>query len=101
MLSPLLVRRLADLWPGSLHVVTEYGERCPGDRVWDEAGRLDLVIITKDRDYADAARFPGPPPKVVRLLALNAGTDAVEAYLREHAAEIEAFSTSNERYLEV
>ena len=86
---------------GSLHVVMEYGERCPDDRVWDEARRLDLVIITKDRDYADAVRFPGPPPQVVRLVALNAGTDAIEAYLREHATEIEAFSTSSERYLEV
>jgi len=74
MLSPVLVRRLEDLWPGSLHVVTEFGERCPDDSVWVEARRLGLVIITKDRDYADAARFPGPPPQVVRLLVLNAGT---------------------------
>ena len=40
-------------------------------------------------------------PVVVRLLVLNAGTDAVEVYLREHATEIEQFWTSNERYLEV
>ena len=101
MLSPVLVRRLEDLWPGSLHAVTEYGERCPDDSVWAEARRLGLVIITKDRDFADAARFPGPPPQVVILLVLNAGTDAVEAYLREHATEIELFSTSNERHLDV
>ena len=101
MLSPVLVKRLEDLWPGSLHVVTEYGERSPDDNVWAEARRLGLVIITKDRDYADAERFSGPPPQVVRLLVRNAGTDAVEAYLREHAAEIKQFSTPNERCLEV
>ncbi len=101
MLSPVLVQRLEDLWPGSLHVVTEYGERAQDETVWSEARRLGLVVITKDRDYADSVRFPGPPPRIVRLMVRNAGTDAVEAYLREHAAEIEQFSTSNERYLEV
>jgi predicted nuclease of predicted toxin-antitoxin system len=60
-----------------------------------------MTIITKDRDFADAARFPGPPPRVVRLRILNDRTAATELYLREHAAEIEQFSTSNERYLEV
>jgi predicted nuclease of predicted toxin-antitoxin system len=92
---------LEDVWPGSLHVITEFGERCPDDRVWAEAGRLNLVIITKDHDYADAMRFPGRPPQVVRLLILNAGTDAIEAHLRRHAVEINQFSTSGERYLEV
>jgi hypothetical protein len=38
---------------------------------------------------------------VVRLTILNDRTAATELYLREHAAEIEQFSTSNERYLEV
>jgi predicted nuclease of predicted toxin-antitoxin system len=60
-----------------------------------------MRIITKDRDYADAARFPGPPPHVVCVKLLNDRTAATELNLREHAAEIEQFSTSNERYLEI
>ena len=48
-----------------------------------------MTIITTDRDYADAAKFPGPPPRVVRLKVLNDRTAATELYLREHAAEIE------------
>ncbi len=101
MLSPLLVQRLEDLWPGSVHVIAEYGESYPDEAVWAQARQLGLVIITKDRDYSDAALFPGPPPQVVRLLIGNSRTAAVEAYIREHAAEIELFSRSDERYLEI
>ncbi|HZL14502.1 MAG TPA: DUF5615 family PIN-like protein [Verrucomicrobiae bacterium] len=101
MLSRDLVRRLSDLWPGSIQVIAEYGETFPDDRLWAETARLQLTIITKNQDHADAATFPGPPPRVVRLEILNDRTAATELYLREHAAEIQAFSTSNERYLEV
>ena len=96
-----LVRRLSDLWPASIQATAEYGENCPDEMLWAEAKRLGMTIITKDRDYADAAKFPGPPPRVVRLKILNDRTAATELYLREHATEIEQFSTSNERYLEV
>jgi predicted nuclease of predicted toxin-antitoxin system len=82
-------------------VTAEYGENFPDERLWTEAKRLGMTIITKDRHYADAARFPGPPPRVVRLKILNDRTAATELYLREHAAEIEQFSTSSKRYLEV
>jgi predicted nuclease of predicted toxin-antitoxin system len=101
MLSRDLVRRLSDLWPGSIQVTAEYGENYPDEHLWAEAERLGMTIITKDRDFADAARFPGPPPRVVRLKILNDRTAATELYLREHATEIEQFSTSSERYLEV
>jgi predicted nuclease of predicted toxin-antitoxin system len=62
MLSRDLIRRLSDLWPGSIQVTAEYGENCPDEMLWAEAKRLGMTIITKDRDYADAAKFPGPPP---------------------------------------
>jgi len=55
MLSRDLVRRLSDLWPGSIQVTAEYGENYADERLWAEAERLGLTIITKDRDYADAA----------------------------------------------
>jgi predicted nuclease of predicted toxin-antitoxin system len=101
MLSPVLVPRLKDLSPDGLHVVTEWGATYPDDGVWAQARRLGLVIFTKDHDYGDPVRYPGPPPQVVRLRILNASTAEVEAYIREHAAEIEEFSESSERYLEV
>ena len=101
MLSPLLVSRLGDLWPGSVHVITEFGENYPDESVWAQARRSGLTIITKDRDYVDATRFSGPPPRVVRLLIGNSRTAEVEAYIRKHVAEIEQFAKSDKRYLEV
>jgi len=74
MLSRDLVRRLSDLWPGSIQATAEYGENHPDEKLWAEAKRLTI---------------------------LNDRTAATELYLREHATEIEQFSTSNERYLEV
>jgi len=101
MFSPVLERRLKDLWPDGSHVVTEWGATCPDDDVWAQARRLGLVIMTKDLDYGDPVRCPGPPPQVVRLRILNASTAEVEAYIREHAAGIEEFSKSSERFFEV
>ena len=101
MIPPSMIRRLADLWSGAKHVVTEWGERVPDERVWAEAKAGGLTIITKDSDFSDAARFPGPPPRVVRLKLGNSTPTELEAYLRAHAAEIEAFATSEQRYREI
>lgn len=101
MLPPSLVHRLADVWPSGKHVVTEYGERFPDASLWAEARAGGYTIITKDSDFSDGARFPGPPPQVVRLTIGNTTPDQIEAYLRGHAAEIEAFAATSVRYCEV
>lgn len=101
MLPPSLVERLADLWPESAHVVTEYGERFPDRGVWEEARASGYTIITKDHDFADATAYPGPPPRAVRLRIGNATTDEIHAYIRANAEDIEQFAESDERYREV
>ncbi|MBX3030849.1 MAG: DUF5615 family PIN-like protein [Chloroflexi bacterium] len=69
--------------------------------MWDAALRDGLTIVTKDRDFADPVRFPGPPPQSVRLSIGNADPDELETYLREHTPDIEAFAASGERYREI
>ncbi len=101
MLPPSMVRRLADVWPDAKHVVIEYGEKCPDERVWAEAKARGYTIITKDSDFSDPRKYPGPPPQAVRLKIGNANPAQLEAYLREHAAEIDAFVASEERYREI
>ena len=59
------------------------------------------MIITKDSDFSDAQRHPGPPPQAVRLTLGNSTPAQLEAYLREHAEEIEHFAESGERYREI
>lgn len=101
MLPPSLVQRLAGIWPDGKHVVTEYGQRFPDRSVWAEAKARRQTIITRDSDFSDAEKYPGPPPQVVRLTIGNATPADLEAYLCEHAAEIEAFAASGERHRDI
>jgi predicted nuclease of predicted toxin-antitoxin system len=101
MLPPGLVRRLADLWPDAKHVMSEYGEKAPDELVWAEAKAHGYTIITKDSDFSDPQKHPGPPPKAVRLMIGNANPAQLETYQRAHAAEIEAFAASGERHIEI
>ena len=70
-------------------------------RLWAEARAHGYTIITKDSDFSDAQRHPGPPPQTVRLRIGNANPAQLEAYIREHAVEIEAFVATGERYGEI
>jgi predicted nuclease of predicted toxin-antitoxin system len=65
MLPPSLVGRLADIWPGGKHVVTEYGEKFPDRSVWAEARAHGYTIITKDSDFSDAEKYAGPPGHLI------------------------------------
>jgi len=59
-LSDRLVERLDDLFPGSDHVKVLDLERSGDQVVWGRAHRDGYVLITKDRDFADPAAYPGP-----------------------------------------
>lgn len=62
-LSPKLVNWLADLYPGSSHVLS-LGLDCASDQaIWESAWDHGYAIVTKDADYREiqAALFaPGP-----------------------------------------
>lgn len=52
-LSPRLVLRLLDMYPGSVHVA-DVGLDFVADRVvWDYARRHDYIIVTKDVDFSE------------------------------------------------
>lgn len=101
MIPPSMVRRLADLWPDGKHVVLEYGEGASDEDVWKGAKEGGLTVVTKDSDFADGRKHPGPPPKAVRLLIGNSTIAELEQYIRDHAAAIEAFVASGDRYREI
>ena len=52
-LSPLLVARLIDLYPGSLHVHAIGLGASDDRRIWEFARDHDLTIVTKDADFGD------------------------------------------------
>jgi predicted nuclease of predicted toxin-antitoxin system len=90
-LSPRLVKRLADLFPGSSHMQSEGLDCASDDQIWDHARLNGFAIVTKDADYNNLSVLRGWPPKVVWLLLGNCTTAQVEAVFRARFADIEAF----------
>lgn len=90
-LSPKLVNRLADLFPGSSHVLSEGLDCANDDQVWEHARLNEFAIVTKDADYNNLSVVRGCPPKVIWLLLGNCTTAQVEAVFRIRFANIEAF----------
>lgn len=60
-LSPRLPRRLADLYPDSLHV-REIGLRKATDtEIWEYAKQSGLAIVSKDADFQQRSLLYGHP----------------------------------------
>jgi predicted nuclease of predicted toxin-antitoxin system len=84
-LSPKLVTRLADLFPGSLHV-QDVSLDCADDlQLWAFAAAQGLAIVSKDADFNQLSVMRGSPPKVIWLLG-NCTTREVEELFRDRFA---------------
>ena len=90
-LGPALVRRLADVYPASMHVRALGLERAPDEVIWQRAAADGLVIVTKDDDFRQRSFVFGPPPQVVWLRLGNCNTSEVEWVLRSRRADVLAF----------
>ncbi|MFB2979897.1 DUF5615 family PIN-like protein [Microseira sp. BLCC-F43] len=64
-LSPRLVDRLADIYPGSVHVDAIGLPTAPDREVWEFARQYDYIIVTKDADFSELSLLLGFPPKVI------------------------------------
>jgi predicted nuclease of predicted toxin-antitoxin system len=90
-LSHRLARRLADIFPDSLHV-RDLGLKAANDPlVWDYAKDNGFMIVSKDADMHDLSLLFGNPPKVVWLLLGNCSTSDVENLLRRDFNVIKVF----------
>ena len=89
-LSPRLIERLADLYPGARHVAAVGLERATDAEVWAYAGAHGCAIVTKDADFTDTAVLRGSPPKVIWLRLGNCTTGGVERALRGATKAAEA-----------
>jgi predicted nuclease of predicted toxin-antitoxin system len=92
-LSPRLTRRLADLFPGSIHVeVTGLTSSDPA--IWQYAVAAGLTIVTKDEDFEAMALVLAPPGKVILIKLGNCHTDLVEDLFRRELSLIREFLSS-------
>ena len=90
-LSPKLVNRLADLFPGSAHVQSASLDCADDDQVWQYAKQNGFAVVTKDEDYNNLSVVRGSPPKVLWLQIGNCTTSQVEGALRSRFVDIDAF----------
>ena len=94
-LSPILVSRLADLFPASTHV-RDVGLRAADDpAVWEYARLNEFLVVSKDADMHDLSLLFGNPPKVIWLRLGNCSTVRVENLLRREFQAIKAFYEDN------
>ena len=57
----MLVRRLADEYPESVHVAGVGLDTATDREIWEYAGQRGYVIVSKDSDFRQLALLLGPP----------------------------------------
>jgi predicted nuclease of predicted toxin-antitoxin system len=90
-LSRRLVRRLADLYPESEHVVTSGLAAADDVAVWSDARSRGFTIVTRDWDFLQLSTVRGSPPKVIWIRIGNCSVEAIESVLRERHLEVRRF----------
>ena len=91
-LSPVLAQRLADVFPGSMHVREAALERADDQQIWRFALEHGLAIVTKDSDFQERGQIAATAPRIVWIRRGNCSTAEIETLLRQHAARITALS---------
>ena len=86
-----MVEALRDLFPDSAHVQTVGLSSASDAIIWDYARDNGFIVLTKDADFSDQSALQGHPPKVIWLRLGNTTTETIEATLRLHFEQIEAF----------
>ncbi len=101
-LSPKLVGRLRELFPGSAHVFDSGLARSTSDeKIWAYAAAEGFTIVTADSDFFKMAASRGGPPKVVHLENCDYRTAQVESILRRHAIRIAELEHSSRTTLAI
>ncbi len=90
-LSARLAAAVADVYPGSAHVITAGLGGAPDERVWEFAATGGFVLVTKDEDFHRLSVLRGPPPKVVWIRLGNCATADVARLPHVRAEQIARF----------
>jgi predicted nuclease of predicted toxin-antitoxin system len=83
-LSPRMVERLSDPFPGSEHVYRVGLDRASDTVLWDYARQNGFALVTQDADFSERSYALGHPPKVIWIRLGNCSTAQIESILRFH-----------------
>jgi predicted nuclease of predicted toxin-antitoxin system len=89
-LSPVLVEKLQDLFPGSAHTEALGLARADDSAIWEYARNNGFTIVSKDADFPERGVLWGSPPKVIWIRRGNCSTLEIAAILRQSAGGINA-----------
>jgi predicted nuclease of predicted toxin-antitoxin system len=87
-LSPKLIHRLSDLFPGSIHVRDVNLDRAKDREIWEYAKTNEFLIVSKDVDFTERSPIFGYPPKIIWIRRGNCTTNQIEKILRAHFVDI-------------
>ena len=90
-LSPRLPRKLARIFPDSVHIRDVELQRADDSDVWQYAREHGFTIVTKDSDFRQLSFLNGHPPKVIWIRRGNCSTDEIELILRLFSADLADF----------
>lgn len=91
-LSPQLPRKLAGVFPDSIHVRDADLQRADDSDVWQYAREHGFAIVTKDSDFRQLSFLYGHPPKVVWIRRGNCSSGEIEFILRQFSADLADFN---------
>ncbi len=95
-LSPKLIRRLADVFPGSVHVHDCGLGNTDDAEIWKYAADGGFTVVSKDSDFYDRSVLHGHPPKVIQLRVGNCSTIEIETLLRSHVELMSHFERTDD-----
>ncbi len=96
-LSRKLVRRLSDLYPGSVHVSSVGLLEAPDKVIWEFAREGGFCIVSADSDFYELAVLLNSPPKVIWLQGCNYPNAIAENLIRSQSIRIVDFLKDEER----
>ncbi len=83
-ISPRVIDRLADFYPGSIHVSMLGMGSAMDIEIWQYARENDYMTVTKDADFSEFGVVKGFPPKIIGIRRGNCSTQNIETILREN-----------------
>ena len=95
-ISPRLIDRLSDIYPGSVHVFILGMGNAMDIEIWQYAHDHDYMIVTKDADFSELGIVKGFPPKIIWIRRGNCSTQDIKSILRENYSAISTLSEDME-----